>query len=534
MNGLRSERWRLALWALLLLPLVFVLPAVPIDETRYLTAAWEMHLTGEWLVPTVNFVWYTDKSPPLFWLINAVWTVTGVHVWAARLLALAIALGTVLYTRRLAWRLTGDGRLASTAAWLYAGLLTTLVYADAVMFDLPLTLCVLAVLDALLELDATRWRRGIVALGVALGAGLLVKGPVLLVDVAGVAVLGFWWSATARARPGYWFAAQGAGLLIGLAMLALWLVPAALHAGPSYWEPLLEKVSGRVVDSFAHARPLYWYVLLLPAVLLPWWPAVRVARDDWKHLAQTRTGRFALAWMALPFLFFSLISGKQPAYLLPLLPAAALAVATLLHETRARLALRALVPLLVLLASVLALTPWLLAKVWVALPTPSPWLALLALVPLLLAFLLWRRGTGWPLANVSLALSASVVATLLGVVLMLRPALDVVPAARVIADAQRAGIPVASLGSDHGMYGFTGRLRRPVERIPPEDALAWARRHPQGLLTTEWAPARLSQPAWRSFPYRLGGQIMFWRAAQLLASGPGAGHEVRPARAASD
>ncbi|MGH8116548.1 MAG: hypothetical protein ACREPJ_04460, partial [Rhodanobacteraceae bacterium] len=64
----RVPEWAwLAVWGVLLLPLVLALPPIPIDETRYLAAAWEMYNSGQWLVPTVNGAWYSDKSPLLFW-----------------------------------------------------------------------------------------------------------------------------------------------------------------------------------------------------------------------------------------------------------------------------------------------------------------------------------------------------------------------------------------------------------------------------------------------------------------------------------
>jgi 4-amino-4-deoxy-L-arabinose transferase-like glycosyltransferase len=91
---LQSGGWWLSLWCALLLPLVLLFPPIPIDETRYLTAAWEMFNSGQWLVPTVNGAWYSDKSPLLFWLIAGGWEILGVHTWVARIEALIIALGT--------------------------------------------------------------------------------------------------------------------------------------------------------------------------------------------------------------------------------------------------------------------------------------------------------------------------------------------------------------------------------------------------------------------------------------------------------
>lgn len=43
---------------------VLLRPLLPIDETRYLSVAWEMHLGGDFLVPHKNGAIYTDKPRP--------------------------------------------------------------------------------------------------------------------------------------------------------------------------------------------------------------------------------------------------------------------------------------------------------------------------------------------------------------------------------------------------------------------------------------------------------------------------------------
>src|ERR1700733_13781797 len=84
--ALSDRRW---VWLLLILPVALFLPALPIDETRYLAVAWEMRAHGDFLVPHLNGVTYSEKPPLLFWLINLGWFVLGLHAWAVRLGVLA-------------------------------------------------------------------------------------------------------------------------------------------------------------------------------------------------------------------------------------------------------------------------------------------------------------------------------------------------------------------------------------------------------------------------------------------------------------
>lgn len=78
--------------AVVLAALVAMRPLLPIDETRYLSVAWEMWQSGDPVHLTKNGEMYTHKTPLLFGMINLVWLVTGVSEFAARLLALLVQL----------------------------------------------------------------------------------------------------------------------------------------------------------------------------------------------------------------------------------------------------------------------------------------------------------------------------------------------------------------------------------------------------------------------------------------------------------
>ena len=510
-------RW-LALWCAFLLPLAILFPPIPIDETRYLTAAWEMFNSGQWLVPTVNGAWYSDKSPLLFWLIAAGWKVVGVHTWVARIEALIVAACVLLTLRRLAARLGMDARGADTAMWLLAGCLGFTVFSTAIMFDLLLALCVLGALHAVLDLDAGKWARGVVALGITIGLGILAKGPVMLLHIVAVAVLAPLWSEAAGTRKARWYAALLAGFLIGVAIALCWLLPAARYAGPTYWQPLLDKVTGRIAKSFAHNRPWWWYVPLVPVLLLPWLLTLRAPAAAWKNLWRGRFGRFLWCWWVVPFAAFCAISGKQVHYLLPLLPAWALAGAWLLQQSGARLR-PLLFGLLALLATVgIGVLPWKAAKIFGYAAQPA--IAGFALVGFIIAVGVWRL---WGREARALALSATalVSAALLAAALACLPALDVRPEAAFVKQALTQHVAIAHVEWHNGLFGYTGKLHQPVPWIPPAQMLAWCRAHPDGILLTS---DRSAEPAgatpFRVWPYFLSGdnRIAAWHAAQVLGA----------------
>ena len=167
--------WRL-LWLLLLLPVALFLPALPIDETRYLAVAWEMRAHGDFLVPHLNGLAYSEKPPLLFWLINAGWLVAGMHAWAVRLGVLVASLASVYLFRRLVHRLGGDEESAQNASLLLLGMVYFALFSSAIMFDVLLATWVLVALHGALDLDAQRWQRGTLLLALGIGLGISDQG----------------------------------------------------------------------------------------------------------------------------------------------------------------------------------------------------------------------------------------------------------------------------------------------------------------------------------------------------------------------
>ncbi len=205
LRSLLSRGWPLAL-ALYLLAAGYAIHAhgpLPLYSTRSLSVAWEMWLRGEFIVPQLNGAAYAHKVPLLYWLVHAGWAVGGVSDTWPRVLMLLIGSANLLllawFTRRLQ---PGAPRAAALAPWLLLGCAFWFVYSLQVLFDGLLACWVLLALGALLRggpaTPRPQW--GLYSLAVA--AGLLTKGPVMLLHVVPALLLAPWWSASVRAAPG--------------------------------------------------------------------------------------------------------------------------------------------------------------------------------------------------------------------------------------------------------------------------------------------------------------------------------------------
>lgn len=463
------------LFALTALTLILLRPLMPVDETRYVAAAWEMHVGGSPWVPHLNGAIYGHKPPLLFWLINAVWAFVGVDAFAARLVGPAFATACVAMTGVLALRLWPDrsGR-SGAAALILAVSPVWLLFGSATMFDAMLTAATLLAMLALWS-AARRPRRGAwIALGAAVAMGVHAKGPVILIHVLPVALSMPIWAGPDRPSVRRWAAGLALALAVALVLVlvALWLVPALILGGPEYrTEVLWRQSGGRMVASFAHRKPWWFYAALLPAMIWPFgWTLPGLGALRPARLWADPGTRMATVWAGGAIIAFSLISGKQAHYLLPELPALALLLSGGLPVRRWRRRDLWLATPLIGLIPVLARLGH---------PLPSWSLALGGICALvgMVAFLRLRA--------VPIALAALPLALMIGLHVRLSPLLfaryDMADLGRAVAPYDGAGIAVTD-GSYHAQLNFAGRLLNPVARLSDDAVAGWLRDHPGGVL----------------------------------------------------
>lgn len=484
---------------------VLARPLLPIDETRYLAVAWEMRMRGDWLVPHLNGAPYSHKPPLLFWLINLVWTVTGVSETAARLIGPAFGVASIWAVSRLAHRLwPEDPGVGGRAAMALAGLGTFALFAGLTMFDAMLTLDVIGGVFALAAAGGS-WR-GWLGLGAALALGALSKGPVVLVHLAPVALAApLWAGVTLRRALAGCLLALGAGL----ALVALWLAPAVLAGGAEYRNAVLwTQSAGRMTGSFAHARPWWFFAASTPALVWPFaWSVPLWRRVAALDLRGDRGLRLAAIWAGAALVLFSLMSGKQTHYLLPALPAAALVFARATGGGAPITARPAALPLGVLalaaFAAALGFAPGDAAEVF----RPGAVMALFGAGCLGLAALALRARGGTAIAAVGLL----TVALANAVFLLGAPGrlYDTTAIGELIAPSDAAGVGV--IGKDYnGEFTFGARLRNPVAVLSSKEVGAWLAGDPGRALVARLdrnhpSGAPRAQVAYRGRPYGVWG-----------------------------
>jgi 4-amino-4-deoxy-L-arabinose transferase-like glycosyltransferase len=504
-------------WTALVAAALWARPLMPVDETRYLSVAWEMWQRGDWLVPHLNGAPYHHKPPLLFWLIQIGWHVFGVSELWGRLVAPLFGLGNLALTIALGRRLWPHRpEVAVAAPWLLVGGFWWAGYTTLTMFDmLVVSFALVGLLGLVVAWQSQRllgW--ALFALGVA--GGVLSKGPVILVFLLPAALFAPWWMT--RDRPGWpaWYGSVLLALLAGAGLALAWALPAAQAGGTEYGNAILwGQTGGRVVKSFAHRREVWFYLAALPAMLLPWaiWPALwRGTWAAWRNRRQSGPSagaRFCAIAVIVAVLIMSVVSGKQPQYLLPLLPLLALAMAAaVVAIPAAGWADRWLPPLIAGLAGLgligaIAATR---AGWWPAGRGGAPdWLDDMSIglgiglvAAAVMAGVQARRNAVTAFATLSVV---SLMILHLGARPVVRPYFDLSAVAGRLAGLERDGRPIAMAGEYHGQFNFLGRLTRPVAVVPRTELAAWLAAHPNGVViqveTAEQTPAPLYRQVYR-------------------------------------
>jgi hypothetical protein len=238
---------------------------------------------------------------------------------------------------------------------------------------------------------------------------------------------------------------------------------------------------------------------------------------------------FALVSGACVLGLLSLVDPKQPQYLLPLLPACALAVAWLLFEDELRgrgdeNPLTGMTLPIALLGSALAVLPKLPRIEWLPeiLQTQSPLIGVgVIALGVALAWLPLHDAERRSRSMVMLGVSA-VVIIVLGVGSQFDAFNRVDETGRYLGGLDRAGRPIAHVGAYPGTYQFAGRLRRPISELSPSQVPNWLSAHPDGYLITYsggWLPP-VAVGARAVFEAPFGEQqVKIWEASALLDRG---------------
>lgn len=318
------------------------------DEAFYAEAAREMVESGDWLTPYYNYELRFQKPVLFYWLVALAYDVGGVSEAAARapsaLAGFLLAVLTYLSGRRWFDASTGffAAIIVATSFGYYSIGRQSLPDLLLAFFIAASTWTLIEALGAPLataDTTAARRRGWLMLSAVLIGLGLLTKGPVALA-LPVLAVAPIWWKERrprAPDEPAAWRPHLADALLFGgivVLVAAPWFIAMMNEHGVAYLHRFFvdENLERFATDRYNEPRPFWFYVPIVLGGLLPWSPFILLWFPTWNRALTgkrlvTRAEWRGILWAAVPFVFYSLSIGKQPRYILPMLPPMALLMA---------------------------------------------------------------------------------------------------------------------------------------------------------------------------------------------------------------
>ena len=327
------------------LPGFFQIPPVDRDEARFAQATKQMLESGQYVDIRFQDEVRYKKPIGIYWLQAAAvkaGEAVGIPqarttIWLYRLPSLFGAIGAVLLTYWTALAFVAR-RTALLAALMMASSVLLGVEARLAKTDAVLLLTSVAAMGAMARIYLTSRRTPDIAVGwrlpailwTAMAAGVLIKGPLILMFV-GLAAIAL--SIADRSGRWIWSLRPVAGLAWLIVLVLPWFAAIIAKSGggfiaQSVGEDMLAKVIG---GQESHGAPPGYYFLLF---WVTFWPGSVLAGLAAPRVWQARHepgARFLLAWLLPSWAVFEAVITKLPHYVLPLYPAIAVLIAGILE-----------------------------------------------------------------------------------------------------------------------------------------------------------------------------------------------------------
>lgn len=304
-------------------------------ESRVAGIAMEMHLSNDWVTPSLLGEPFLEKPPLSLWLDAGAIRLLGATPLAVRLASAFAGLFCVLMLYALLRKLGRPTALAWAAAAMLATMASFWSNTRQVGEDALLTLGVTMALLAFYQ--ASRQPRFAVgswllfASGIAIATlskgvlGLALPGVVIFAYLLCESLIDKRFVLRNWLRPALL-------TLLGLIPLLVWLIllyqRGGLEAvGQVLWANSIGRFSGSFVKA-GHYEPFYYYLTKLPEAFLPW--NLLVYLGLWHFRKQVQQNRYLLffcVWLLAQFMLLTLASSKRMVYLMSLAPAAAVIAA---------------------------------------------------------------------------------------------------------------------------------------------------------------------------------------------------------------
>ena len=313
-----------------ILPLNFRPLAIP-DETRYAEIPREMIASGDFTVPHLNGLKYFEKPVLGYWLNAVSIKIFGENPFAVRLTSVISAGLSALLIFFMSAKFIGGaekGLVASGIFLTFIEIFGTGVFSllDG-MLALFLTICLCVFFLAWdNRIFKKKYYFYLTCSGVFCGLACLTKGFIAFAVPVFVIVPFLIWE-------GEWkkiFSVAWLPLGVAVIVMLPWGIRIHLKA-PDFWNFFFwhEHIKRFLSDHAQHKASFFYFFLVMPLGAIPWIFLAPASIKGLKgKIVKSPFLRYSICWLAFPFLFFSMSSGKLLTYILPCFPPLAILMAS--------------------------------------------------------------------------------------------------------------------------------------------------------------------------------------------------------------
>ena len=344
------------------------IPLVGPDEPRYAQVAREMFERGDWVTPTLGGFHWFEKPALLYWLQIAAYNLFGVSEFSARFGSALFGLGTVaslwILGRNVEFLATNNdprstiihqrspNNFANWLALIAASTIGIVAFAHGASFDIILTFPITAALVSFFIYDLQKRNAWLVSFYFFVGVAILAKG--LVGCVFPFAIVAFYHLLARKFPSRVFIFSLFWGTLLAIVVACTWYLPMYLRHGWEFIDQFFiqHHFQRYTSNKYLHPQPFYFFFWVLPLMTIPWLPffiasiwdlikrSVSPAASDLNDGVSTieiepvsrSLKLFALAWLAVPLVFFSFSGSKLPGYILPAVPAAIILAAEYIYR----------------------------------------------------------------------------------------------------------------------------------------------------------------------------------------------------------
>jgi 4-amino-4-deoxy-L-arabinose transferase-like glycosyltransferase len=301
------------------------------SEARYSEIAREMLATGDWIHPRLLNIYHYHKPPGTYWITALSYQLFGVNPFAARFFLQVSLLLQIVLIYRIAHSVFKGERTALLTAVIYGSMPLALVGARGLTTDNYLTTFVLLSIYCWLRWRDTGKVFWIYLIGIAMGAGFLIKGPLIGI-VPLLFFIGMGGTQPTRKNTFHHILALFLFLGIGLSWYLCLAYENKNFISYFLWRQTVERVTNANV--FRRHQPFWYYFAFSPLLALPWsiFFSAGLIKASWKSFPLSFR-RLVIWCILMPILFFSAVSSKLVLYVLPIFPIVALCTGYLLVHT---------------------------------------------------------------------------------------------------------------------------------------------------------------------------------------------------------